>query len=41
MIITDFNKMSLEELLVIHVALGIEFEVSDGRIRRTEGDAGE
>lgn len=41
MIITDFNKMSLEELLIIHVALGIEFEVADGRIRRTDGDAGE
>lgn len=41
MIITDFNEMSLEELLVIHVALGIEFEVSDGRIRRTDGDVGE
>ena len=41
MIITDFNKMSLEELLIIHAALGIEFEVSDGKIRRTDGDSGE
>ena len=32
MIITDMNKMSLEELEVIHYNMGISVEINDGRI---------
>jgi hypothetical protein len=32
MIITDFNKMSLEDLEVIHYNLGMSFEINDGKI---------
>lgn len=32
MIITDYNEMSLTELSVINYALGIEFEINDGKI---------
>lgn len=32
MIITDFNKMSLEELTVINKFMGFEFEINDGKI---------
>lgn len=32
MIITDMNKMSLEELGVIHYNMGISVEINDGRI---------
>ena len=32
MIITDFNEMSITELSVINYALGIEFEINDGKI---------
>lgn len=32
MVITDFNKMTLEELTVIHEALGYEYIVEDGKI---------
>lgn len=41
MIITDFNEMTIEELLVIHAMLGIEFDVEDGRIRKVSGDTNE
>lgn len=32
MIITDYNEMSLTELSVINYALGIEFEINNGKI---------
>ena len=32
MIITDYNEMNLTELSVINYALGIEFEINDGKI---------
>lgn len=32
MIITDFNEMSLDDLYVINSALGMEFEINDGKI---------
>lgn len=32
MIITDFNEMSITELSVINYALGIEFEINNGKI---------
>ena len=32
MIVTDFNKMSLEELTVINKFMGFEFELNDGEI---------
>lgn len=35
MIITDYNKMTLEELEVIHSAIGLEFEIADGKITGT------
>lgn len=36
MIITDFNKMTVEELSVIHDCLGISYVIEDGRIAGTE-----
>lgn len=36
MIITDYNKMSVEEISVIYAALGIGFVIEDGRISGTE-----
>lgn len=36
MIITDFNKMSLEDLDIIHYNLGISLLINDGRISGTE-----
>lgn len=32
MIITDYNKMSIAELMVINRTLDIEFEINDGKI---------
>ena len=32
MIITDYNEMSLTELSVINCALGMEYEINDGKI---------
>ncbi len=32
MIIKDFNKMSLEELEIIHQCTGLSFVIMDGRI---------
>lgn len=32
MIVTDFNKMFLEELEAMNLVLGIEFEINDGKI---------
>lgn len=32
MIITDFNKMTLEDLEKIHYFLGLSFEINDGQI---------
>lgn len=32
MIITDFNQMTVEELMVIYMGLGIEFDINDGMI---------
>ena len=32
MIITDMNKMTLEELAAIHSRLGIGLEINDGKI---------
>ena len=32
MIITDMNKMSMEELVAIHSRLGIVLEINDGKI---------
>ena len=32
MIITDYNEMSITELSVINYALGMEFEINDGKI---------
>ena len=37
MIITDFNKMSLEEIEIINYHLGIEMEINDGKITNGEG----
>lgn len=34
MIITDFNKMTLEELQVMNTVLGITFVISDGKIEK-------
>ena len=35
MIITDFNKMTLEELEVIHKSFEITYEIEDGKITGT------
>lgn len=32
MIITDYNKMTLEELSVINLAFGISYVIEDGKI---------
>lgn len=32
MIITDYNKMTLEELLAINIVLGKEYLIEDGKI---------
>lgn len=32
MIITDFNEMNIEEIAIINIAFGFEFEISDGKI---------
>ena len=32
MFITDMNKMSLEDLDIIHYHMGIGFEINDGKI---------
>lgn len=36
MIITDYNLMSVEELMVINETIGIEYQINDGRIVGTE-----
>ena len=36
MIITDYNKMTLEELEAINYALRIEFTIEDGKITEAE-----
>ncbi len=36
MIIKDFNKMSLEDLEIIHYHMGLSFIISDGEIVGTE-----
>lgn len=38
MIITDYNKMTLEELSVIRDYLGISYVIEDGRIVGTQKD---
>ena len=32
MIVTDYNKMTLEELMIFNKVTGTEFEISDGKI---------
>lgn len=36
MIVQDYNKMSLEELMVIHEFLKVNYEIENGRIAGTE-----
>lgn len=36
MIIQDFNKMTLEELMAIHKSLKMNYVLEDGRITRAE-----
>lgn len=32
MVITDYNKMNIEEIMVIYEFIGISFLIEDGRI---------
>lgn len=32
MIVTDYNLMSVEELLIINERTGVEFQINDGKI---------
>lgn len=32
MIISDFNKMTVEELYIIYSRVGLEYEINDGKI---------
>lgn len=34
MIITDFNKMTVEELKVISICLNFNYEINDGKITK-------
>lgn len=36
MIITDYNKMTLEELMVIHKTFDLEYTIEDGKITKAE-----
>lgn len=40
MIITDYNEMSLSELMTIHKSLGKEYTIENGKITRV-GDIDE
>lgn len=34
MIITDYNKMTVEELLTIHEFLKVNYEIENGKIKK-------
>ena len=40
MIITDFNQMSVEDLMIFNAYLGVTYEINDGAIVGTEREKG-